>query len=261
LHVTGCGRSGTTLLVEMMRSSFRCEGPSVHEKSILEPPPENTSVYITKHPGELTFLRHLLVADSRLHGLQIYRDPRSVVCSVHSKAPSLYATNFASWRNEQTHGEFLKSHPRFLQVRYERLIAEPDDVQQEVMKFFPFLEQTGPFSSYQQRARPSAGAIQALNGLRSMDQGRLEPWRHHLSRVKEQLAGYPEMADWLIELGYEEDTSWSKSLQGVPTCRNQAWETRNVHFLKRIDRWQRRLRKLHRRLALLRVSSESVRRM
>ncbi len=255
LHVTGCGRSGTTLLVEMLRCSFKCEGPSQHEKSILDPVPQKLSVYITKHPGEIGLIRRLLVADSSLYGVYIYRDPRSVICSVHSKAPGFYATNFASWKKQQRHALLLKGHPRMLEVRYERLIEDPDGVQEEVAKFFPFLEQTGRFSSYQQRACPSAGAVQALNGVRTVDKSRLAPWHHHLSRVKEQLIRHPEMADWLIELGYEKDKSWSESLRGVHSCRHPEWETRNMHFLKRFDCWQRSRRKLSQRLAVLRTAA------
>lgn len=261
LHVTGCGRSGTTLLVEMMRCSFKCEGAAVHEKSILETPPDGLSVYFTKHPGELALLRHILAADTRLHALHIYRDPRSVICSMHSKAPGFYATNFDSWKKQQRHAQLLKGHPRVFEVRYERLIADPDGVQEEVAKFFPFLEQTGLFSSYQQRARPSVGALQALNGIRMVDKSRLEPWRHHLSRVKEQINRHPEMTDWLIQLGYEKDDSWSDALSGVRARRHPEWETRNMHFLKRVDRWQRSQRKLRQRLAVLRAAAKQGQRL
>lgn len=256
VHVTGCGRSGTTLLVEMMRCSFKCEGSALHEQSILEPPPKGLSVYITKHPGELAPLRHLLVADTQLYALHIYRDPRSVVCSVHSKAPGSYATNFASWKKQQRYAQMLRGHPRFFEVRYEQLIADPDGVQSEVARFFPFLEQTGLFSSYQQRAQPSVGAVQALNGFRTVDKSRLEPWRQHASRVKEQLTRHPEMAEWLIELGYEKDKSWSDSLCDVLASRHPEWETRDMHFLKRFDRWQRRQRKLSQRIAALRAANK-----
>ena len=257
LHVTGCGRSGTTLLVEMMRSSFRCDESSEHEQSILETPPKNLSMIITKHPGEVAFLRPLLTADPDLGGVYIYRDPRSVICSVHAKAADCYATNFSSWLKEQMHAKHLKAHPRFVEVRYEELITDPDNVQAKLQKTFPLLEATGLFSSYHERARPSAEAVQALNGLREVDRERLHAWRNHLSRVKEQLARHPEMARMLIERGYETDTAWTSLLSGVQARRHQVWEEKGAHFLKKLDRWQRRTRRLHKRLALLRATGSS----
>jgi hypothetical protein len=258
VHVTGCGRSGTTLLVEMMRSSFRCDGPSHHETSILKTPPRGFSVYITKHPGEAAFLQPLLEVDPNLNGIYIYRDPRSVICSVHAKATNHYAVNFSSWKKEQMHARRLGSHPRFLEVRYERLVVAPKEVQAEIMQCFPFLEPTGCFSSYQHRAEPSRDAVQALNGLREVDSDRLEPWRHHLPRVKDQLMRHPEMADLLVDLGYEVDTSWTGCLREVEACRGQAWESKGMYLLKKFDRWQRRQRRLRKRLALLQATDSEA---
>jgi hypothetical protein len=258
VHVTGCGRSGTTLLVEMMRSSFRCDGPSHHETSILKAPPRGFSVYITKHPGETAFLHRLLVADPNLCGIHIYRDPRSVICSVHAKATGHYAVKFSSWKKEHVHARGLASHPRFLEVRYERLVAAPNEVQEDIMGSFPFLEPTGRFSSYHKRAQPSRDAVQALNGLREVDADRLEPWRHHLPRVKDQLMRHPEMTDILIELGYEVDSSWTSCLREVEACRRRAWEAKGVHLFKKFDRWQRRHRKLRKRLALLQATESKA---
>ena len=257
LHVTGCGRSGTTLLLEMMRASFRCDESSKHEQSILETPPTSPSTMFTKHPGEVAFLRPLLAADPDLGGVYIYRDPRSVICSIHAKAADCYATNFSSWLKEQMHAKYLMSHPRFVEVRYEELITDPDNVQAKIHKTFPLLEATGQFSSYHERARPSEGAVQALNGFREVDRERLHAWRNHLSRVKEQLASHPGMARILIELGYEEDTTWTSLLPEVQVCRHKVWEEKGVNLLKRFDQWQRRTRKLRRRLALLSSTGSS----
>jgi hypothetical protein len=257
LHVTGCVRSGTTLLVEMMRSSFRCDGPSHHETSILKTPPRGFSVYITKHPGEAAFLRPLLEVDPDLHGIYIYRDPRSVICSVHAKAKDCYAVNFSSWKKEQMHARRLGSHPRFLEVRYERLVAAPNEVQEDIMGSFPFLEPSGNFSSYHERARPSSGAMQALNGFRALDEARLEPWRYHLPRVKEQITHHPEMDNMLIELGYEADRSWTDLLADVETRSHEVWGERGLHLLKKLDQWQRRKRRLRKRIALLAEGARS----
>jgi hypothetical protein len=258
IHITGCGRSGTTLLMEMMRSCFRCDGPSHHETSILEVPPRGFSVYITKHPGEVSFLGPLLGADPDLHGIHIYRDPRSVICSVHAKAKDCYAVNFSSWKKQQKLAEHPSRHPRFLTVCYEKLVTNPDIVQGDIRQAFPFLEPKGSFSTFHERARPSFGAIQALNGLRVLDEARLEPWRYHLPRVKEQLIRHPEMADMLIELGYETDRSWTGLLSDVEARSHKVWEERGLHPLKKLDQWHRRRRRLCKRLSLLQRDAQSA---
>jgi len=249
LHVTGCGRSGTTLLVEMLRSSFRHEGPAHHETSILEIPPRGLSVHITKHPGEAAFLWPLLEADPDLCGIYVYRDPRSVICSVHAKAKDCYAVNFSSWKKQQELAECARRHPKLLLVCYEKLVTDPDAVQNDILQKFPFLELTGSFSTYHERARPSSGAIQALNGFRALDEARLQPWRDHLPRVKEQLNRHPEMADELITWGYEADRSWTGLLADVEVCSHEVWAERGLHLLKRLDQWQRRKRRLRKRIA------------
>jgi hypothetical protein len=96
-----------------------------------------------------------------------------------------------------------------------------------------------------------------LNGFRKVDRERLHAWRNHLSRVKEQLARHPGMARILIELGYEEDTTWTSLLPEAQVCRHKVWEEKGVNLLKKFDQWQRRTRKLRRRLALLRSTGSS----
>ena len=222
------------------------------ERSILFPPPTNPSVYISKCPGEVGLLAPLLDADSDLYGVHIYRDPRSVICSIHGKATECYATNFPSWKKAQVAAGRLRSHPRFLEIRYEQLIENPDSIQGVIESALPFLERRGCFSSYHERARPSEDAVQALNGFRRVDPGRMDSWKNHLPRVKEQLARHPEMADMLIELGYENDHSWTGQLSDVASGNFRAWEDECTNLFKKFDRWQRKKRRLYKRLTLLR---------
>jgi len=224
----------------------------------LEVPPREFSVYITKHPGESAFLGPLLEADPDLYGIHVYRDPRSVISSIHVKAKDCYAVNFRSWKKQQKLAERPSRHPRFLTVCYEKLVTDPDTVQGDIRQAFPFRDSTGSFSNYHERARPPFGAIQALNGLRALDEARLEPWRHHLPRVKEQLIRHPEMADMLIELGYETDRSWIGLLSDVRARSHKCWEERGLHPLKKLDQWHRRRRRLRKRLSLLQGDTQST---
>ena len=138
------------------------------------------------------------------------------------------------------------------EIRYEQLIENPDSIQGVIESALPFLERRGCFSSYHERARPSEDAVQALNGFRRVDPGRMDSWKNHLPRVKEQLARHPEMADMLIELGYENDYSRTGQLPDVASGNFRAWEDECTNLFKKFDRWQRKKRRLHKRLTLLR---------
>lgn len=244
VHVTSCIRSGTTLLVEMMRFGFESDGPWEHETSLLGSLPNDLDVCITKHPGELDLLARLLPHDPSLHGLYVMRDPRAVITSIHRKARDCYATNLAHWKRCDQQASQLRLGERFVRVRYEMLVSEPDMVQEQLARAFPFLIAKAPFSSFQQTASLSDDANDALNGIRPVTTERIESWRNHLSRVKEQFAQHPDLPDLLISNGYERDAQWLSMLDGVESRHHKTWQDSGVHFLKRIDRWQRRERRV-----------------
>jgi len=130
------------------------------------------------------------------------------------------------------------------------LVSQPDMVQEQLVRAFPFLIEKAPFSSFQQTAFLSDDANDALNGLRPVTTERIDGWRSHLSRIKEQLAQHADLPDLLINNGYERDTQWLRMLEGVESRHHKTWQDSGVHFLKRIDRWQRRERKVMRYMQL-----------
>lgn len=252
LHITGCIRSGTTLLVEMMRIGFESDGPWEHETSLLSSVPDDLDVCITKHPGELDLLARLMPYDDRLHGIYVMRDPRSVITSVHRKAPDCYATSLAHWKKSEEHASRLRLTRRFITVRYEMLVSQPDEVQERMVRAFSFLEVKGRFSSFQNASSVSDDAKLALNGLRAAAADRINGWRNHLSRIKEQLAEHPDLPEILISNGYERNTEWLTMLEGAESRHHETWQDSGVHFLKRIDRWQRRERRVRHYLSEVR---------
>lgn len=232
----------------MMRFGFESDGPWEHETSLLGSLPKDLNVYITKHPGELDLLARLLPHDPSLHGLYVMRDPRAVITSIHRKAQDCYATNLAHWKRCDEQASQLRSGERFVRVRYEMLVSQPDMVQEQLARSFPFLIAKAPFSSFQQTTFLSDDANDALNGIRPVTTERIEGWRNHLSRIKEQFAQHPDLPDLLISNGYERDRQWLSMLEGVESCHHETWQDSGVHFLKRIDRWQRRERRVRRYL-------------
>lgn len=248
LHITGCPRSGTTLLAEMARTCFRCDGADEHETSVLNKVPREARIYITKLPGELDLLNLLMPVDVSLHGVYIERDPRAVITSVHAGAVGRYATDYTTWQTSHRLAAGLASNPRFLKLRYEDLVNDPDEIQAGLMRKFPWLEKIEDFSNYHQTARSSEHSLVAMNGLRPVSSDRVASWRRNLERVKEELVRHPEMPDELIECGYERDAGWTAILQDLPLREHPVWREKTPGWLKRFDRWQRRRRKIRRAL-------------
>lgn len=217
----------------------RCE----HEQSIFDNRDLPAGLYISKQPTDIRRIRHIFYGDENLYVIYIYRDPRAVICSQHHQQPGLYFCNYRIWRAcEQAAGHY-EGQARFLRVRYESLVSDPDKVQREIIEQFSFLKVLHEFSQFHHWAQPSGLSATAMSGLRPPDSKRLAPWRNHLPRVAQQLKLYPEMATELNRLGYEKDTQWQSELQNVAPknypCRYsdrrqrlKEWETSVRVFLK-----------------------------
>jgi hypothetical protein len=214
LHVVGCPRSGTTLMAEMLATSFAGVGHDEHELSIFKRPPGAHALYVSKKPADVKRIGPLLRADPHLFVIGVHRDPRAVITSIIA-GDERYRISYRAWAQCMRAARELAGHPRFLDVRYERLVAEPDAVQAEIERRFPFLVRRHPFSEFAQHARPTKEALGALGGVRAPDARGSERWRAHLPRVKAELLRHPEMAQALIDLGYERDAAWTAELAHV----------------------------------------------
>ena len=215
LHITGCPRSGTTLLMELAATCFASDGRCQHEQSIFEPADISDGLYISKQPNDIRHLRHIFHRDPKLYIIYLVRDPRSVITSTHRETPDRYFCNYRIWLEcEKAAAEYME-HPRFLRLRYEDLVADPDHEQERIAGKFTYLQKCHRFSEYYQFARPSKQARQALSGLRPIDQSSVDKWRLHLPRIAHQYQRHKVLADDLIRLGYEPDREWLKLLSGV----------------------------------------------
>jgi hypothetical protein len=109
----------------------------------------------------------------------------------------------------------LIHHKRFVVVRYERLVKDPDAVQEELMSRMPFLARRARFSEFYKLALPSKKSLAAMGSLRPIDDSKVGNWRNHLARVAGQLSIYGSICQELVEFGYEQDESWLAQLRGV----------------------------------------------
>jgi hypothetical protein len=215
LHIVGCPRSGTTLLMELISTCFHSAGFCEHEKSIFLPPEVQGGPYFTKQPNDIKQLSHIFHQDENLHVIYMGRDPRAVFTSLHQGNPGEYFCNYRVWSECDRAAQRYLDHPRFLALSYEQLVAGADQVQQAITQQFSFLQQLHLFSEYHLHARPSEASQRAMNGLREINLQSLTKWQQHLPRVVEQLQRHPQLADDLIRLGYEQDHSWQEDLKGV----------------------------------------------
>lgn len=240
LHIVGCPRSGTTLLMELMATCFSTHRQALHEVSIFDPVPvatlpANKAVYLSKHPTDIFYAHKLLPIDPGLHLLYIVRDPRAVITSVHWSYDG-YFTNYRTWKQCETRAQALAGHARFHQLRYEDLVSQPDTCQQQIQQRFPFLAQTHPFSAFAELAKLDYFSEKAMNGLRPVDTNGLTKWHKHLSRVKSQLDRYPQMQYDLLRRTYESDTGWQSMLLDVACSQHQCRDTESPNLLKTAEK-------------------------
>lgn len=239
LHIVGCPRSGTTLLMELVSTCFASAGHCDHEMSIFQSVESTGDIYFSKQPNDIKQLRHIFQRDEQLFVIYMGRDPRAVITSKHRQNLDQYFCNYRVWQECDSAARRYLGHPRFLQLCYEDLVTDPDAVQADIIAHFPFLRRQHLFSEFHLFAQPSDAASRAMNGLRQVSGESLSKWRQHLPRVAEQYHRHPSLADDLVRLGYEPDASWLKSLEGVESkiypCR---YPERREYFKE----WEKALR-------------------
>lgn len=215
IHIVGVsGRTGTTLLAECMRCCFEIDGFEEHEAPLTRMK-SGVNTYLTKHPHGIKYLNPRMALDPRLYVICMMRDPRDVIVSRHGKNPDSYFTSLQNWKRHSKIVDKFKNHERFLVVKYEDLIRNPDDIQSRIATWIPGLTITLPFSAFHDAGEVSQKSQLALNGVRPIDSGNASKWRKHLPRVKEQIELHGDISEDLKRWGYETDDSWLGELDGV----------------------------------------------
>lgn len=216
IHIAGASpRTGTTLLAEAMVACFDIDLHVAHEARIFARPPGPGRIFLTKAPRDILLGARALAANPALHLVYLLRDPRNIIVSRHRRAPDRYWAGLKFWKTYTAAARRLADHPRFITLRYEDLITDPDRVQQQLRARMPFLEVSAPFSRFHEVASPAADAETALGGVRAITAPRLDQWRDHLPRIVGQMQQHGSLAADLIEFGYETDDAWLAELEGV----------------------------------------------
>jgi Sulfotransferase family len=212
IHIVGLNpRTGTTLLAECMRVCFDIDGYEEHEAPLYKMR-WGKSIYLTKNPQDLFYMKWRFFLDPRVTVICMVRDPRDVVVSKHGKDPDNYwmFTNLGRWKERHRLLRCYIPHDRIVVIRYEDLIENPDDVQNYIASKIKYLKKKRPFSQFHHGSDFSRESSLALKGVRPIDKDNVSKWRAHLPRLRQQLVDYGPITEELIDWGYERDDSWLK---------------------------------------------------
>lgn len=216
IHITGSPRSGTTLLHVLFLTCFDIDGRVEREQRLRRPTPPGARITCTKCPGEVEAAAAIAGLDPRLDVFYMRRDPRDVVTSRHAAYPERYFTNIRVWRRAERAAVRAQRQARFHIVDYERLVRDPDAVQQEIIDALPWLRPLARFSEYhRQGVRPNAEWAHAMRDIRPITDAGVGGWRNHLGRLKGQETLHGHLGPDLIALGYERDHAWMARLRDV----------------------------------------------
>jgi len=138
------------------------------------------------------------------------RDPRDVLISRIRDRSSDYHVAPSRWQLLYEHFCIVKSAPDVLVVRYEDLVRFTERVEKTLTKFIGWNVIT-PFANFD-KVETKGFDISALNGLRPVDPGNVGKWRspEYAARMQAVLMEIPKLPSYLVRLGYESDTNWTK---------------------------------------------------
>jgi len=219
IHIVGClPRSGTTLMTELMINCFKIDGYTDHEHSIFKEYPKSYQVLCTKKPNDIKRVDYPLDVNKNLYVIYVLRDPRDTISSrshKNNRQDKKIWGNLHDWMVHQNIADKLDSNPRFITVRYEDLVADPDQAQLELQRRLPFLTIKTLFSDYHNVAKPSKKSEDALGGARKITTASIGKWRNNMPYIKAQIDKYGDISQSLITLGYEQDAQWMDELATV----------------------------------------------
>ena len=244
LHIVACSpRSGTTLLHEAMVTCFKVDKHYDHEVRFNLVTANDGDIVITKRPKDTMYMPEV-IDDPELYVLYVMRDPRDVIVSRHGKNKDMYYSNIRLFRELHAYAKTIANHERFLQVGYEEFVNRPDDVQQQIVSKFPWLETRYKFSEYHLHAEVSEKSKLAMNDVRPIAPTSVGKWHDNLPRIKAQQLTHGSLTPDLIDCGYETSDEWERVLDNVEPDFSRSRYPENVYFWSRISQRINALRKV-----------------
>ena len=236
LHIVACSpRTGTTLLHEVMVTCFKIDKHYDHEIRFHLVTGEDGQTVLTKRPKDTMYMPAVLDDDPELFVIYLLRDPRDTICSRHGKDKSIYYSNIRLWRQMHGYARQMQGHERFLEVRYEDFVSNPDATQQMIMNHFPWLEKIHAFSEYHEYAEVSEKSKTAMHSVRPIAPTSVGVWKKNLGRIKAQQMIHGSLTPELIECGYEDSAAWEAVLDGVEADTTRSLYPEKLYLWRRIS--------------------------
>jgi len=245
LHIVACSpRSGTTLLSEAMVTCFKIDKHYDHEVRFNLASADDGQILVTKRPKDTMYMPTVIDDDPEIYVIYVMRDPRDVIVSRHAKDKSVYYSNIRLWRQMHACAKQMAGHERFLEIRYEDFVRDPDETQQLITEKFPWLEKIHNFSGYHEHAQISEKSITAMHSVRPIAPTSVGVWTQHPGRVKGQQMIHGSLTPDLIECGYESTADWEQVLDSAEPDFSRSLYPEKLYFWSRFSQYINALRKV-----------------
>jgi hypothetical protein len=216
IHIVGISaRTGTTLMAEAMKACFDIDSFQEHEDRLFFRPEKKYQIHLSKAPFDMNIVRTSLFWDSNLYVICMIRDPRDIICSTHKMAPDYYWTGLRQWKIRIKEFDKSVGHPRFIPIKYEDLVTDPNGIQKDVYRRIPFLNKKLNFSDYDKCADISEKSRRAMHDVRPINNASIGRWQNHKPRIAGQIMIHGPITNDLIRFGYENNEDWLKNLGGI----------------------------------------------
>ncbi len=219
IHIVGASpRVGSTLLFEVLKTCYDLECSPQHEESLVGRPSRPVDAYLSKYPLDALRVEPSIHVDHNLYIIFLIRDPRDVICSRHGKDKENYWVGLKYWNLFFPVYQRLRDHSRFVPLRYEKFVEEPDAVQESLEAVLPVGDRQHQFSNYHDHVQPSTDSGDALGEVRPISGASVGRWKSHRPRVAGQIELHRSISEDLRTLGYEQNEEWTSILSGVDPC-------------------------------------------
>jgi len=211
IYIMGCGRSGTWLLTALMSTFDGCQlvPKELPVEYFGKVAPQQATVVLKRN---LTAYEAIERIPDPIHIVYIIRHPFDVLTSVnpvHPGGPGTYYITPARWLGEMTALQYLKDaqRPNVMVVRYEDLVQDPDQVQQQLAQHFKLGVKAAAREVDAVFDAPPEARL-AMHGLRKIDQHSLYAYRQSEAKLQYLRSIRPRLGrllDWVSET-YAYDT-------------------------------------------------------
>ena len=138
----------------------------------------------------------------------------------------------------------MAGHERYLEIRYEDFVRDPDATQQLIAEKFPWLEKIHNFSEYHEYAQISEKSITAMHSVRPIAPTSVGVWTKNPGRIKAQQMIHGSLSPDLIECGYESTADWEQVLEGAEPDFTRSLYPEKLYWWSRISQALNGLRKV-----------------